>query len=190
MNDEFIRPFYLEQLDSKNLQKFQEYIFGLKQSDYRKELIPFTDNYIGQHFDGYRSCEIHYPKRSSIFFQVGKEIFNQINKKYYRYDLRNAFEFQLLKYKEGGNYNWHCDYGTSPHRGLVRKLSMSIQLSNSDEYEGGELQLIDYSNHTITVSRDCGSVVVFDSKLPHKAWPVTFGTRYVLVGWASGPRLR
>jgi PKHD-type hydroxylase len=52
------------------------------------------------------------------------------------------------------------------------------------------LQLIDYGNHTIDVSRKLGTVVVFDSKLPHKVWPVTFGKRLALVGWASGPRLR
>ena len=184
LNHEFIRPFYLENLNLSELQEIQEYIFNLKDKDFIHNQIPFDkDNH-------YRSCEIHYPKNSSVFFRIGKRIFRDINKRFYRYDLRNVYEFQLIKYYEGGNYNWHCDYGVSPRKGIVRKLSMSIQLSSQDDYEGGELQLIDYGNHTIDVSRKLGTVVVFDSKLPHKVWPVTFGKRLALVGWASGPRLR
>ena len=113
-----------------------------------------------------------------------------MNQKYYKYDLKNVYEFQLIKYYEGGNYNWHCDYGISPRKGVVRKLSMTIQLSDPNDYEGGELQLIDYGNHTINVSTELGTIAVFDAKLPHKVWPVVFGKRISLVGWASGPRLR
>jgi len=183
-NEEFIRPFYLDTLNSQDLQEIQDYISNLKDTDYKHNEIKYEE------FDNYRSCEIHYPSASSVFFRVGKRIFHSINKKYYQYDLRNVYEFQLIKYYEGGNYNWHCDYGVSPRKGVVRKLSMSIQLSSPSDYEGGELQLIDYGNHTINFSNSLGSVIVFDAKLPHKVWPVTFGKRIALVGWASGPRLR
>ena len=189
-NEEFIRPFYLEKLNSKELQEIQEYIFELKDSDFIHNQIEFTDNHTNEEFDNYRSCEIHHPRSNSVFYRIGKRIFQDINKKFYQYDLKNIYEFQLIKYYEGGNYNWHCDYGISPKRGVVRKLSMSIQLSSPDVYEGGELQVIDYSNHTINVPTDLGTVVVFDSKIPHKVWPVTFGERIALVGWASGTRLR
>ena len=90
----------------------------------------------------------------------------------------------------GGNYNWHCDYGTAERPGLIRKLSMSIQLTPPEEYHGGELQVVNYGNRTITIPTHLGTVVVFDSKLPHKVWPVVWGQRISLVGWANGPRLR
>jgi len=189
-NEEFIRPYYLEKLNSKELQEIQEYIFDLKDSDFVHNQIEFTDNHTNEEFDNYRSCEIHHPRSNSVLFRVGKKFFQDINKRFYRYDLKNICEFQLIKYYEGGNYNWHCDYGISPKRGVVRKLSMSIQLTNPDEYEGGELQIVDYSNHTINAPTDLGTVIVFDSKIPHKVWPVTFGKRIALVGWVSGPRLR
>lgn len=189
-NEEFIRPYYLLQLEAKDLIEIKDYISNLKESDFTHNRIKFTDQHSNEHFEDYRSCEIHYPKSSSIFFKVGKKIFQTINKKYYQYDLRNIYEFQLIKYYEGGNYNWHCDYGISPQKRIVRKLSLSIQLSNSKSYEGGELQLIDYSNHTITIPTDLGTIAVFDSKLPHKVHPVTFGERISLVGWSSGPKLR
>ena len=96
----------------------------------------------------------------------------------------------MLKYHEGGNYNWHCDYGVAPFKGSVRKLSMSVHLTDPKEYEGGELNLINYSNYPIMVNNNLGSTIVFDSKIPHKVWPVTWGERIVLVGWANGPKLR
>ena len=40
------------------------------------------------------------------------------------------------------------------------------------------------------VNNSLGSTIVFDSKVPHKVWPVTWGTRIALVGWANGPKLR
>ena len=67
---------------------------------------------------------------------------------------------------------------------------MSIQLSPPENYDGGELQVVDYSNRTINIPTNQGTVVVFDSKLPHKVWPVVWGQRLSLVGWANGPRFR
>ena len=113
-----------------------------------------------------------------------------IRDRYWGYDLADVFEFQLIKYDIGGNYNWHCDYGTAKRPGLIRKLSMSIQLTPPEEYHGGELQVVNYGNHTVTIPNTLGTVVVFDSKLPHKVWPVAWGQRISLVGWANGPRFR
>ena len=46
------------------------------------------------------------------------------------------------------------------------------------------------SNDTNKLKNYRGCGVVFDSRIPHKANPVISGVRDVLVGWASGPRLR
>ena len=187
---EFIHPYYFEKLNRQDLTDIQQYISKLSDSDYKLNEFDHYDGHDDKHYDKYRSCEIHYPKKSSVLFRIGKKYFYAINKKFYRYDLRNIFEFQLIRYYEGGNYNWHCDYGISPKRGIVRKLSMSMQLTDPSEYEGGELQLVDYQNHTNMVPNDLGTVIIFDSKLPHKVWPVTWGKRIALVGWASGPPLK
>jgi len=187
---EFIHPYYFEKLNRQDLTDIQQYISKLSDSDYKLNEFDHYDGHDDKHYDKYRSCEIHYPKKSSVLFRIGKKHFYAINKKFYRYDLRNIFEFQLIRYYEGGNYNWHCDYGISPKRGIVRKLSMSMQLTDPSEYEGGELQLVDYQNHTNMVPNDLGTVIIFDSKLPHKVWPVTWGKRIALVGWASGPPLK
>ena len=187
---EYINPYYLEKLDNTELNQFQDYISNLSDSDYSLSEFEHYDGFEDKTYDKYRSSMVHYPKDSSIISRVAKNYFQCLNSQFWRYDLKNHFEFQLVKYDIGGNYNWHCDYGIAPKRGLSRKLSMSIQLTPPEEYHGGELQVVDYGNHTIMIPGDLGTVIVFDSKLPHKVWPVVWGQRISLVGWANGPRLR
>ena len=178
------------QLSDGDLHEMQTYISKLKERDYHHEKIIHTNPIHSQGTDVYRTCEIHHPKKNSVLNQIGKKIFLDVNEKHYEYDLKDIFEFQLIKYYVGGNYNWHCDYGEAPIRGSVRKLSMSVHLTDPKEYEGGELNLINYSNYPIMVNNNLGSTIVFDSRIPHKVWPVTWGTRIALVGWANGPKLR
>ena len=187
---EYINPYYLEKLDNTELNQFQDYISNLSDSDYSLSEFEHYDGFEDKKYDKYRSCMVHYPKDFSIISRVAKNYFQCLNSQFWNYDLKNNFEFQLVKYDVGGNYNWHCDYGIAPKRGLSRKLSMSIQLTSPEEYHGGELQVVDYGNHTIMIPGDLGTVIVFDSKLPHKVWPVVWGQRISLVGCANGPRLR
>ncbi len=187
---EYINPYYLEKLTDKELKQFQQYISDLSDNDYSLSEFEHYDGFEDKIYDKYRSCMVHYPKDSSIISRIGRNYFHSLNNQFWHYDLKNHFEFQLIKYDIGGNYNWHCDYGIAPKRGLSRKLSMSIQLTPPEEYHGGELQVVDYGNHTLTIPGDLGTVIVFDSKLPHKVWPVVWGKRISLVGWANGPRLR
>ena len=69
-------------------------------------------------------------------------------------------------------------------------MSISVQLSGPEEYEGGDLVLVDYFNQYCEIPKSKGASVVFDARCPHKAFPLTSGERLVLVGWASGPKLK
>ena len=191
---EFIQPYYLETLQESTYLEIKEYISNLSDDDYK-----FNNSTEFSHYDGYdnktiekyRSCRIHYPEDDTILPRIGGDYFHSLNSKFWNYDLvDDCFEFQLIKYDIGGNYNWHCDYGTSKRPGLIRKLSMSIQLTPPEEYHGGELSVVNYGNHTVNIPSRLGTVIVFDSKLPHKVWPVVWGQRLSLVGWANGPRFR
>lgn len=64
---------------------------------------------------------------------------------------RNVFDFSLTEFAEDaqiacyagdlrGHYDWHSDVGAS-EVARRRKLTMVIQLSDPDQYEGGQLQL-------------------------------------------------
>lgn len=52
---------------------------------------------------------------------------------------------QYTSYSEGEYYNWHVD---SPivSKNLLRKLSFSLQLSDPEDYSGGELQFLSDDN--------------------------------------------
>jgi len=113
---------------------------------------------------------------------------------------------QFTKYKLNQYYDWHCDSWNKPYDnpndvntyGKIRKLSMTCQLTDGSEYEGGELQfdcrnydphMRDEDKHVLTVKEILpkGSIVVFPSFMWHRVQPVTKGIRYSLVGWIKGP---
>jgi len=111
---------------------------------------------------------------------------------------------QFTKYKLNQYYDWHCDSWDKPYdkpgkhdHGKVRKLSMTCQLTDGSEYEGGELEfdyrnyephMRDESRHLIKAKEILpkGSIVVFPSFVWHRVKPVTKGIRYSLVMWNLG----
>jgi len=107
----------------------------------------------------------------------------------YDYDIvYDREDMQISKYAEGQFYKRHTDF--SPDResvGFTRKLSLSVQLSNEDSYEGGDLILyLDPDDQSYVVPKKQGTVVVFDSRLVHEVTPVKSGKRFSLVKWAHG----
>ena len=83
-----------------------------------------------------------------------------------------------------GHYDWHMDFGENASS--TRKLSMSIQLTDSDEYEGGDLEFMLHRN-IIKAPRKKGTLILFPSYIMHRVIPVTKGTRQSLVFWIHGP---
>jgi PKHD-type hydroxylase len=105
----------------------------------------------------------------------------------YKFDLNGFHEgFQVAEYSApGGHYSWHNDIGTGQFS--TRKLSMSVQLSDVGDYEGGELQ---FADSTQPAPKEIGSLIVFPSFLTHRVKPVTAGTRKSMVSWVSGPAFK
>ena len=115
----------------------------------------------------------------------------------YQYDWSETCQF--TKYEKGDYYDWHCDSWRAPYKqgnfqkGKIRKLSVTVCLSDSNSFKGGDLQF-DYRDqhprgpkpiHTVTnVSK--GSIIVFPSWLWHRVTPVTKGIRHSLVIWSCG----
>lgn len=103
------------------------------------------------------------------------------NNEFYQFEINQFNAIQISKYEVGEYYHDHLDIGP----GVLgnRKISLTLQLSDPDSYEGGEL-VLDFSD--FTASRELGSVTLFPSFLKHGVRPVTKGTRYSLVAWISG----
>jgi len=71
---------------------------------------------------------------------------------------------------------------------LVSKFSFSLQLCGPDDYEGGNVQLMDEGGKSYFAPRKRGCIVFFDSRTQHRVLKVTKGTRKSIVGWVVGPR--
>ena len=67
-----------------------------------------------------------------------------------------------------------------------RKLSITVQLSDSLEYEGGELQFM-INQHIMTAPKEKGTAIICPSFALHHVTPVTKGSRKFIVGWIRGP---
>ena len=70
----------------------------------------------------------------------------------------------------------------------VRKLSFTLQLSDPDDYEGGNIQFIDDENKSFMAPRQRGAMILFDSRTQHRVLKVKKGVRRSIVGWVLGPR--
>ena len=145
---------------------------------------------------------------------------NKANRENFLYDLTNidGENLQYTKYSEGQFYNWHNDAGINNYYKpqyvansgnsnddsdnlqvtdflktsceLVRKLSFTLQLSDPDEYEGGNVQLIDEAGRSYIAPRQRGTIILFDSRTQHRVIKVKKGVRKSIVGWVLGPRWR
>ena len=98
-------------------------------------------------------------------------------------------DIQFTEYlgSEGGHYSWHHDIDWNRDDGLDRKLSVTVQLSGADEYEGGDFSFSECQSPDER-AKEKGTVLVFPSYLQHAVQPVTSGTRRSLVAWFEGPR--
>ena len=105
---------------------------------------------------------------------------------------------QYTKYNKGGFYNWHMDQGPPMLENnwlFVRKVSMTLNLTDPKEYEGGELELeIDSPNEdnwqsdsrSVQLKGPKNSAVFFLSDTYHRILPIQSGTRKSLVAWFIG----
>jgi len=138
------------------------------------------------------------------------------NRNNFLYDISfiESESMQFARYGVGEYYHWHSDTSipvqykpqiqTSAKESttddnylreraaieneLVRKISFSLQLSDPDDYEGGNIQFIDESNQNYIAPRQKGSLIIFDSRTKHRVCKVRSGVRKSIVGWVVGPR--
>jgi PKHD-type hydroxylase len=131
------------------------------------------------------------PTDHQWLFDRISECINDVNRQWFRYDLVGFEGIQFTKYSSGketaaGFYSAHKDTALLPG-GTIRKLSFTIQLSDGEQYVGGDVILYSSFTDTLTLSRAAGSISFFPSYTIHEVTPVAKGIRYSLVGWGCGP---
>ena len=133
------------------------------------------------------------------------------NRENFMYDIEgiDSNEIQYTEYQKGEYYDWHIDdditrcmvndnvLTSADNHGeniailageYIRKLSFSIQLSDPEDYEGGELEFKVNNEEPFFAPNKKGTVIVFDSRTLHRVKEVKSGVRKSLVGWVVGPR--
>ena len=126
-----------------------------------------------------------YPSEESQWvFQRVTSMIKSVNNDFFQFDLYGLVEgLQFTRYDApSGRYVRHTDNLT---HGFTRKLSVTIQLSADEDYDGGGL-LLHYAKDPVKAPTDQGKAIVFPSFMLHEVEPVTKGTRYSLVCWVTG----
>jgi len=111
-----------------------------------------------------------------------------LNNKYFNFDIFGLNEgLQFTNYKAPSDkYGKHIDRS---HGTLVRKLSISIQLTDPKDYQGGELFLYE-DEKGLEMSKEQGTLILFPSFILHEVKPVTKGERNSLVSWVTGKQFK
>lgn len=142
--------------------------------------------------ENYRLSNISWiPLNTDTFF-----IYNKITELSKVANFKTNWNFDLWGFQDelqytvylgnGGHYDWHVDLGIKISN---RKLSCVVQLSEPNDYAGGELQL-NIGDKSLTAPKTIGSVIFFPSFILHRVTPVTSGVRKSLVFWISGSNFR
>ena len=152
-----------------------------------------------------RNSEIAWTSDQWIYREIQPYVHEANKKAGWNFNWDHSEPCQITKYKKGQYYDWHCDAWDKPYNivdntnhpqhNKVRKLSVTVSLSDPNDYKGGELEF-DFRNrnpnkkengmHKCIEILPKGSLVVFPSFVWHRVCPVTSGERNSLVIWNLG----
>ena len=115
----------------------------------------------------------------------------EANDKVFKFDIDIVTDpiHYVIYPQDGGHLDWHMDVGA--YGVNRRKLAMTVQLSDSSDYEGGDFEIwMGGKDGFVTVPREKGDVVVFPTFCMHRVKPITKGERRCLVFWTGGRPFR
>jgi len=135
----------------------------------------------------YRDSEVVWispSEETNWVFRRLTDVITKLNEDYFKFDLMGFTEpLQFTEYNAPtGCYGKHID---SMYDYYIRKLSISIQLSDPKDYKGGNLE-IHVDPQPSIMKKEQGTLICFPSWSLHQVTPVTKGRRHSLVGWVSG----
>ena len=138
------------------------------------------------------------PKTKSItlnerwkwFYEKIEWMVNEANDCLWNFDLYSIPEnIQYIEHQvtDESGHDWKMDSGRESES--LRKISVMIQLSDSDEYEGGDLEIFrggPLKGPREKAGRRKGTVFVYPSYMMNRVAPVTKGVRKSFVLWVGG----
>ena len=175
----------------------------------QQEQIALTGDYDPNTIDEKDIKDVSKKRKSNVVWMDDPWIYKEIHPLIHAANQNAGWNFQwdfsescqFTKYKLNQFYDWHCDSWNKPYdkpnepntHGKIRKLSVTVSLSDETEYEGGDFEFdfrsSDDGSNQPQICKEIkpkGSVVVFPSFVWHRVKPVISGTRYSLVMWNLG----
>jgi len=161
---------------ANNLSKNKGSVFGSGRND-----INFT----------YRDSDITwlYPNQDTDWlYRKLVDTITMLNNTYFKFHISHFAEgLQFTNYKAPkGAYKKHVDRMCGIN---VRKLSLSIQLTDPKDYKGGDLILYE-DEKGIKIIKEQGTLILFPSYVMHEVTKVTKGERNSLVAWITGDNFK
>ena len=135
------------------------------------------------------------PAKAPALYKPIHEWIVRINNNNFGFDPMQLIEAgQYAEYSKGDFYNWHMDSGVDmKNMPPVRKISMTLLLSDPKDYEGGYLQIFGgnfFEAEKSKIKIEKGYAIFFASFLIHRVTPITKGNRKSLVMWFGGTPLK
>jgi PKHD-type hydroxylase len=139
-----------------------------------------------------RFIQANDPEFQFLFDEIWK-MGMQANRDWFNFHITNLSFIQLAEYDSSyqGEYKKHHDVFWINNDKYHRKLTCVIQLSDPNDYEGGDFELFDLTGGQYPNKeelRQQGTAIFIPSFTPHQAHPVTKGTRYSIAVWFEGPK--
>ena len=120
-------------------------------------------------------------------YRIIERTMKQVNGNHFGYEGMTITEIaQFTEYPKGGFYDWHMDAEVDCRlEPPVRKISMTILLSDPSEFTGGDLEFMAEGNKPPQLLQ--GQAIFFCSLIRHRVNKVKKGMRRSLVMWFGGP---
>ena len=114
----------------------------------------------------------------------------KVNNNHFGYEGVQLTEYaQFTEYPKGGFYDWHMDAEVNCRfEPPVRKISMTILLSDPSEFVGGDLEFMTEGNKPPQLLQ--GQAIFFCSLIRHRVATGKKGIRRSLVMWFGGPSFK
>jgi hypothetical protein len=177
-----------------------------EREQFNKEIQEFRDHFREKYKEErseeneYRSCKKHVVNLlAESWLATILERFANISNHKWMLDIDIIDQMEVLNYKEGNDkYDWHRDSEIlmDVPRDRCRKLTIIVQLSDSEDYEGCDLEIsnespqVDYDTDVLSPHREAirkkGTVIIFPAFQKHRITPLISGNRKSLVAWVNG----
>ena len=183
--------YFNQNFSKETCEKILELGLQIEPQDAKLGVSGMSENSISD----YRRSKVRFIQSNNPDFQF---LFDELwrmciaaNKEWFNFNITNVSYIQLAEYDSAyeGEYKKHHDVFWINNDQYHRKLTCVVQLTDPNEYEGGDFEMFDLTEYpNVQEVRAQGSTIFFPSFVPHRAHPVTKGKRYSLAVWFEGPK--